>query len=249
MSRVPENSADMILCDLPYGTINWKTPHTWDNIIPFEEMWRQYWRIVKPNCPIVLFGNEPFSTLLKHSQLRRYKYDYVWIKSKAGGFANAKVKPLKQYETISIFSEGTTSPGRENNMPYFAQGLTEVNRIAKNSGKSRIGMTVRSNAKKEYLQQFEGYPNDILIFPLDKGWHPTQKPVGLFEHLIRTYTSEGGTVLDNCAGSGTTAIACQNTNRRWVCIEQSEEYFTKAVDRIKMHETQNPAENDVFDFI
>jgi DNA modification methylase len=116
MKIIDTQSIDMILCDLPYGTIHWNRLHEWDNVIPLQPMWEQYWRIIKPKGAILLFGNEPFSTQLKYSQLQYYKYDYIWKKSIAGGFANAKVKPLKLFELISVFSQGTTSPGRHNNM-------------------------------------------------------------------------------------------------------------------------------------
>src|SRR5690606_260285 len=171
-------------------------------------LWDEYFRVVKPNGAIALFGNEPFSTLVKSSNLLNYKYDWIWRKSKKGGFANAKVKPLKSYETVMIFSEGTTSPGRLNNMPYYPQDLIPLNKKVKNSGKSRLGMTVRENAVSEYIQEFTNYPSDVLDFDsVHDGFHPTQKPVALFEYLIKTYTNEGELVLDNTAGSGTTAIA------------------------------------------
>jgi site-specific DNA-methyltransferase (adenine-specific) len=233
MAKIPDHSIDFVLCDPPFGTINWKCPEKWDNVIPFSDMWSAYWRVLKPKGVIALFGNEPFSTLLKASQLTRYKYDYVWRKSRPGGFANAKVKPLKQYELISIFSEGTTSPGRPNNMPYYPQGLVRCEKKVKNSGNSRIGFTVRNGNPAEYVQEWTNYPGDVLEYANENGFHPTQKPVPLLEHLIRTYSTEGGIVLDNTMGSGSTGVAAAKSGRRFIGIEQEEKYFAIAEQRIR----------------
>lgn len=233
LPTLADGSVDMVLCDPPYKTVNWHCPEEWDRLgFDVAEFWRQCWRVVKPKGVIAVCGNEPFSTALKHGQLARFKYDYVWVKSRAGGFANAKVKPLKKYELVSIFSEGTTSPGRQNNMPYFPQGLQPLGKVIKPSGSSRMGITVRENAVKEYVQEFTNYPGDVVDFDSETGRHPTQKPVALFEHLIRTYTQEGEAVLDMFAGSGTTAVAAERAGRRWVCIEKEQKYYDAAMCRL-----------------
>lgn len=250
MRDFPDNSVDMILNDPPYGTQNWKSPESWDSVLPFDFMWKEYWRLLSSkNSAIALFGNEPFSTILKYSQLSKYKYDYVWIKSISGGFMNAKVKPLKKYELISIFSEGTTSPGRSGNMIYNPQGIIRINKTVKqstNKDDSRIGVTIRDNSKQEYTQEYTNYPCDILQYHNETGLHPTQKPVKLFEHLIKTYTTENMVVFDNTAGSGTTAIAAENVNRRWICIEKDIKYARKAIQRIQDHITKKETSLDKF---
>lgn len=236
LKEVPDNSVDMVLCDLPYETVNWNRTHAWDRIIPMDSLWEAYWRVLSPSGAILLFGNEPFSTRLKISQLEHYKYDYIWKKTKVGGFVLAKVKPLKVYETISVFSRGTTSPGRKNNMTYNPQGLVRVDKTVKNSGKNRLGFSGVSRTKPEYVQEFTNYPTDFLEFASEKNtFHPTQKPISLCEHLILTHSNEGAMVLDNCAGSGTTAIAAENTKRRWICMEKDEGYYGKAVERVGKH--------------
>jgi len=232
LATLPDVSVDMFMLDPPYGTVNWQCPEKWDHRLPFAKLWPELWRVLKPVCSIAICGNEPFSTLTKASQMERYKYDYVWVKSKSGGFANAKVKPLRKYESVSIFSAGTTSPGRNNNMRYYPQGLEPYGKVVKNSGKSRMGMTVRTNAVKEYTQEFTNYPSDVWDIAGESGLHPTQKPIPLLEYLIKTYTNENETVLDNCMGSGTTGLACKLSNRNFIGIEKEPEYFNIAQKRI-----------------
>lgn len=233
MPTLEAGSVDLVLCDLPYETVNWASPHAWDKALPMAELWRCYWPLLKSKGAVLLFGNEPFSTMVRASALEFYKYDLYWIKSKKGGFANAKVKPLKAVETISVFSRGTTSPGRSNNMVYNPQGLTAYNKTVKNSGKSRLGMTVRENAKREYTQEWTNYPDDVLQFnSVAKTDHPTQKPVDLVEYLIRTYTNVGDVVLDNTMGSGTTGVAAARCGRAFIGIEKDAEYFRIAKERI-----------------
>lgn len=234
MKEIPDGSVDLVLTDPPYGTVNWSSPHTWDRALPMADLWAHYWRVLKPLGVVCIFGNEPFSTLLKSSSLAHYKYDWVWRKSKKGGFANAKVKPLKEYELVMVFLRGTTAPGRNRNMPYYPQGLMPLNKVVKNSGKSRLGMTVRAGARSEYIQEWTNYPSDILEFEsVSKAVHPTQKPVPLLEYLIRTYSREGEVVLDNTMGVGSTGIACVNTSRRFIGIERDETYFQIASELIE----------------
>ena len=219
MKEIPDGSIDMILCDLPYGT----TACKWDSVIPFESLWEQYNRIIKDNGAIVLFGSEPFSTLLRYSNLKMYKYDWVWKKSNVMGFLNAKKRPLKEIENIMVF----------NSSLYFPQGL-----VKNEKGKNCRGKQTESLGKYEAVNksEFTNYPKTILDFKSERGFHPTQKPVALLEYLIKTYTNEGDVVLDNCMGSGTTCVACVNTNRHYIGFELDEKYFEIAKKRIKESE-------------
>ena len=230
MRDIPDKSIDMILCDLPYGITDCK----WDNIIPFDKLWEQYERIIVDNGAIVLFGNEPFSSRLRCSNLKLFKYDWIWKKSKVCGFLNAKNAPLRECEIISVFSKGKTSNGNKNNMKYYPQGLIEVNKIKDSTSRNTdtvIG--TRPSRKGKYISKYTGYPKTILEFQNErKQIHPTQKPIALLEYLIRTYTNENETVLDNCMGSGSTGIACLKTNRNFIGIEKDDKYFDVAYNRI-----------------
>lgn len=228
MKRIPDKSVDMILCDLPYGT----TACKWDTVIPFEPLWGQYKRIVRDNGAIVLFGSEPFSTELRHSNLKMFKYDWIWDKITPFGFLDCKYRPLKSHEIISVFSKGGCSNGSKMPVKYNPQGLKYRNKLMKNKLKSDL---LHSNPNKdEYVSVATNYPKTILQFKKDcGGFHPTQKPVALLEYLIKTYTNEGETVLDNCMGSGSTGVACVNTGRSFIGMELNEEYFNIAKQRIE----------------
>ena len=231
MKQIPDKSVDMILCDLPYGT----TACKWDSIIPFDKLWEQYKRIVKDKRAIVLFGAEPFSSYLRTSNLDWYKYDWIWVKNNAAGFVNAKLKPMNKHEVISIFSNGKTANCNKNNMTYYPQGLIEYNRKHRNNNKRNKDNTYwrPSTDGKVYNQQYTNYPTTVLEFRKPpKPVHPTQKPIALCEYLIKTYTNEGETVLDNCMGSGTTGVACVNTDRNFIGIELDNRYFHIAQERI-----------------
>lgn len=234
MKDIPDGSIDMILCDLPYGT----TACKWDTVIPFEPLWEQYNRVIKNNGAIVLFGAEPFSTELRHSNLQMFKYDWIWIKNNAVGFVNAKLKPMNKHEIISVFSKGKTSNGNINNMVYFPQGLLPYGKEVRSGNKKGKDNTywrpsMKSSNGGGYIQQYTNYPTTVLNFDkVQKAVHPTQKPVELLEYLIKTYTNEGETVLDNCMGSGSTGAACVNTNRNFIGIELDENYFKIAKERI-----------------
>jgi len=204
-------------------------------------MWKELQRIIKPKKAIVLFGAEPFSSYLRMSNINNFKYDWIWIKSIALGFTNAKLKPLNNYEIISIFSEGTTANQSPRNMPYNPQGLIEINKIVdgtKNPGDSH--KFHRNSYKKEHLQTHTNYPKRTLNFPNSNhgSLHPTQKPVAIIEYLIKTYSNENDIVLDFCMGSGTTAIAAINTNRKYIGFENNKEYYDLSLERIKTHEQQ-----------
>jgi len=213
MKKIPDKSIDMILCDLPY----WTTACKWDTIIPFEPLWEQYKRIIKDNGAIVLFWSEPFSSHLRMSNLNMYKYDWIWNKKLAGNGILAKIQPLKIHEIISIFSIG-----KVRYIPQKTKG-----RFRKKMGLKESEIT-GWDTFAEVTENDDYYPISIQEFSL--AWlrrdrlHPTQKPVALFEYLIKTYTNEWDTVLDNCAGSWTTWVACKNTNRNYILIEKDEWY-------------------------
>ena len=231
MKYIKDKSIDMVLCDLPYGT----TACKWDTIIPFEPLWEQYKRIIKDNGAIVLTASQPFTSALVMSNIKMFKYEWIWEKSRTVGFLNAKNAPLKQHENILVFSKGMMANCNKNNMCYFPQGLVEINEVKKSvkqTGDTIVG--TRPSRNKDYISTHTGYPKSLIkINNESKQIHPTQKPVALFEYLIKTYTNEGDLVLDNCAGSFTTATACENTNRNWICIEKDEKYCEIGLKRIK----------------
>ena len=231
MDKIADGSIDAIICDPPYGTTDCK----WDSVIPFDEMWKQLNRVIKPNGAIVLFGSEPFSSALRMSNIDNYKYDWVWCKTKASNHVNAKNRPMGKHENVSIFSLGTIANGSDRRMEYNPQGLKEVNR--RNYRPSpRFGgyQGARPSHQKTLFQKYENYPNTILNFsnPNNKTVHPTQKPVALMEYLVKTYTNKGETVLDFTMGSGSTGVACANTDRNFIGIEQDDKYFNIATKRI-----------------
>lgn len=218
----------LVLADPPYDLNNWTNPMKWDKALPMPQIWPLL------NAPtVILFGNEPYSTWQRNTNPAQFKYDLIWVKNKITGFANAKVKPLKKFEKISVFSNGTTSPGRKNNMVYNPQGLIASGKVCKNLKTSRSVLSDRPSLKDEYVQEFTNYPSDVLFFDTESGLHPTQKPVALMEYLIRTYTQPGDTVLDFCMGSGTTGVAAKNTGRNFIGIEKDEKYFQIAKERIQ----------------
>ena len=235
MKDIPDKSIDMILCDLPYGT----TACKWDTVIPFEILWKEYERIIKNKCAIALFGSEPFSSYLRISNIKLYKYDWIWIKSKASDFINANCRPMKKHEIISIFSFGKSSPPvTDKNMKYFPQEIVYGEKKKIRKGSLGIGRD-RDSQQGEYISKGSNYPTSILSFSNDgKTFHPTQKPVALLEYLIKTYTNENDLVLDNCAGSFSTAIACINTGRRFIGYELDEKYFEFGKNRILDHLTK-----------
>jgi site-specific DNA-methyltransferase (adenine-specific) len=234
MKLLPDKSVDMILCDPPYGT----TACKWDAIIPFDLMWLELNRVIKDKSAIVLFGNEPFSSHLRLSNLSSFKYDWVWEKSDPSGFVNAKLMPIKSIEIISVFSKGKTANGTLNKMPYYPQGLIPFGKVVNlKRNKTHENSFGRESHKENHFQEFTNYPKQILKYGNDKKpkFHQTQKPVGLLEYLIKTYTLENETVLDFTMGSGSTGIACLNTNRKFIGIEKDDKYFQTAKDRIDTH--------------
>lgn len=235
MKRIPSRSVDMILCDLPYGTSACK----WDIALPFDKMWAEYERIIKDSGAIVLFGNEPFSSALRMSKPELYKYDWKWEKPSGANFLNFKYQPAKVHEDIMVFGKMAVSYSKRGNMAYFPQ-MERGDPYTQKSGKQkneRHNSTVRSPIK-QVVSKNEGtrYPRSIIKCKLDKEkLHPTQKPVALCEYLIKTYTNPGETVLDSCMGSGTTAIACMNTGRKFIGFELDPRYYQLATERIANH--------------
>lgn len=236
MKDIEDNSIDAIITDPPYGT----TACKWDSVIPFDLMWEQLNRIIKPNGAIVLFGSEPFSSALRMSNIKNYRYDWVWQKHKASNFMLAKKQPMKVTENISLFYK---------KQPFYSPQLRELTE----QGKKRNNRTQNGTFNKKdtvfgdmtnlkvysYKDKKQGYPlniikiNGVVNNQFSKELvHPTQKPIALMEYLIKTYTNENETVLDFTMGSGTTMVACQNTNRNGIGIEQDENYFNIAQQRI-----------------
>lgn len=232
MKGIADKSVDMILCDLPYGT----TACKWDTIIPFDKLWEQYNRIIKDNGAIVLFGSEPFSSKLRMSNLKMFKYDWFWDKKTGLGFLDSKYRPLKQHEIISVFSLGGCSNGSKIQMIYYPQNLIKTEKKNSNS-KSNI-LNSEPNQRKKLNTTYTGYPKTIITYSRETGLHPTQKPVALMEYLIKTYTNPNEIVLDNCIGSGTTAIAAIRTGRQFIGIEKDPEYHRLACKRVEK-EQQN----------
>ena len=231
MQNIPDKSIDMILCDLPYGT----TACSWDTIIPFEPLWAQYKRIIKDNGAIVLFGSQPFTSALVMSNVKWFKCEWIWRKHKGTNIYGVKREPLKIHESCILFAKNkyTYNPQMTEGKPYKQRG-------SHNIGKSD-GLII-ANKKVGYAKDFDSskrYPISVQEFSnhnqKDNSFHPTQKPVPLLEYLVKTYTNEGETVLDNCAGSGTTAIACLNTNRNYICIEKEPKYYEIINKRIEAH--------------
>jgi len=222
MPKIPDKSIDMILCDLPYGT----TACSWDTIIPFEPLWEQYKRIIKDNGAIVLTASQPFTSALVMSNIKMFKYEWIWEKNKPSGMATSKYMPMKEHENILVFSNGKTKFNSIKELTKSKSSLknAQMGYLNKGNFTSKIdNIKATQNKWNEYVN-----PRTILridVEPMRKGrLHPTQKPVALFEYLIKTYTNEGDLVLDNCAGSGTTAIAAKNLNRNYILIEINPKY-------------------------
>lgn len=227
MKFIPDKSIDAIISDPPYGT----TACKWDTIIPFEPLWEQYKRIIKDNGAIVLTSSQPFTSALVMSNIKMFKYELIWDKVRPFGFLDSKFRPMKKHENIAVFSNAGCSNGSKPPMKYFPQGLKPYGKINRKSPSNILNSEPKNNSM---IAEFTGYPSSILCFAPDKNiGHPTQKPVALFEYLIKTYTNEGDLVLDNCAGSGTTGVACKNLNRNYILIEKEEQYIKIIKERLK----------------
>lgn len=225
MKQILDKSVDMILCDLPYGT----TACKWDTVIPFDKLWEQYNRVIKDNGAIVLFGSEPFSSALRMSNIKNYKYDWVWNKKQTGNPFLAKKQPLKIHENIMVFNT------------LFYKPIMRIGKMRTKGGSKESNIKVFGGTDKTQNNIY--YPTSILDIPncanKSKKLHPTQKPVALMEYLIKTYTNENDTVLDNCMGSGTTGVACKHLNRNFIGIELDPHYFEIAKNRIEQEIVQN----------
>lgn len=224
MTRIPEKSVDMILCDLPYGT----TQNKWDAIIPFEKLWEQYERVIKDNGAIVLTAAQPFSSALVMSNQSLFRYEWIWEKNTATGFMNANKMPLRAHENILVFY-------RE--LPVYNPQFTQAEPYAKKrNGNKETGENYGKVGIKEHTDiKNDGrrFPRSVVEFKREERVkHPTQKPVSLFEYLVKTYTNHGGVVLDNCMGSGTTAVACVNTDRQFIGFELDTKYHALAMERV-----------------
>tara|TARA_R100001460_G_scaffold553_6_gene2717 strand:- start:6 stop:749 length:744 start_codon:yes stop_codon:yes gene_type:complete len=226
MKSIPDGSVHAIITDPPYGT----TACKWDSVIDFELMWEQLNRIIKPNGAIVLFGAEPFSSALRMSNIKNYKYDWVWQKPKGTGHLNAKRMPLNDFENISVFykKQSTYNPQFTKGEPY--------KRLNANKNALSKGCYGKTNESHDTINKGRRYPKRVLNFQSDSqrfgSLHPTQKPVALMEYLIKTYTNENETVLDFTMGSGTTGVACVNTKRNFIGIELDDKYYNIAKQRI-----------------
>lgn len=240
MCYINDQSVDLILCDLPYGT----TASNWDKQIPMKYLWEHYDRILKGNGTVLLFANGIFTPRVMASNIQDYKYRWVWVKNNSTNFIHAKNRPMTKSEDILVFSKGAMghiSQLGDRRMTYNPQGLVPLKKAIK-QGKERIGTIVgkRPSQLKEndtFIREWTNYPCDVLTdFPdlaPNKKKHTNEKPVPLLEYLIKTYTNECETVLDNCMGSGSTGVACVNTNRSFVGIELDEKYFNLAKNRIE----------------
>jgi len=251
MSDLKKDSVDLILADLPYGTTDRSGKKgsrifKWDSVLPLGKLWEEYKRILKPNGSVVLTADQPFTSQLVMSNPDWFKYEWIWKKSRTTGFFTANYRPMKCTEDILVFSEGgaaaASAKSDRGNMTYNPQGLIEK-RVKKRNSRKRLGKLlgneefVGKNNKmlgnSEYEQKYTNYPTEILTFSIESNTiHPTQKPVELMEYLIRTYSNEGETVLDNVMGSGTTGVAAIRSNRSFVGIELIEDYFKVAEERI-----------------
>ena len=229
MQRIPDGSVDMILCDLPYGT----TQNKWDSVIPPDKLWAQFLRVTKQSAAIVLTASQPFTSALVMSQPRLFKHEWIWQKNLGGNFGNTVREPMKEHEVVLVFSHGHWTYNRQ--MQERTGG-----------GPSRANYATCNEATQERnYGAFGAYtrptrpvlrvPSSVQKFNCERGLHPTQKPVALFEYLVKTYTNKGETVLDNCMGSGTTAIACLNTGRHYIGFETDPGYHAAALLRIETH--------------
>lgn len=248
MNSIPDNSVDLILCDLPYGTTKCK----WDSVINLDCLWKHYKRVLKkPHGVILLFGQQPFTSMLVSSNYSWFKYNLIWKKNRTTRFLLANYRPMTCTEDICVFSPGGAAAAsrKKGNMTYNPQGLKKVE-IKKKNSINRIGKMLNQPhhlgpnnkliGETEYTQKFTNYPNEILEFGIESNTsHETQKPIPLIEHLILTYSNPGETVLDNTMGSGTTGVGCLNTGRKFIGIELLDKYFNISVDRIKECELKN----------
>ena len=236
MKQIPDGSVDAIICDLPYGT----TKNPWDSVIPLDALWMEYKRIIKPAGAIVLFAQTPFDKVLGASNIEMLKYEWIWEKDSGTGHLNSKFAPMKKHENILVFSNKAACfvKNIDDAMTYYPQ-MESGKPYTQKSGRPSLNYDAANCHQVITENKGERYPTSVLKFNRDKSKiHPTQKPVDLIAYLVRTYTNEGDTVLDNCMGSGTTAIACIKEKRHFIGFELNEEYYNKACKRIKDEQLQ-----------
>jgi site-specific DNA-methyltransferase (adenine-specific) len=235
MQTIPDKSIDAIITDPPYGT----TACKWDSVIPFDLMWEQLNRVIKPNGAIVLFGSQPFTSALISSNYKFFKYEWIWHKNKGGNPMNAKFQPMKQHENILVFGNGKViyNPIKEERA---ASGLARVKSSRIKGGSLKEDSVYSGGSITEIFTNYDElrYPQTVQKVNVERGLHPTQKPVTLMEYLIKTYTNENETVLDFTMGSGSTMVACKNINRNGIGIEKEEKYFNIAKQRVEYVEPQ-----------
>ena len=230
MCLIPDKSVDMILCDLPYGTTECK----WDSIIPFDKLWEQYERVIKDNGAIVLTATQPFTSNLVLSNTKLFKYSLVWKKTRIQGFAQAPYRFMTEHEDILVFSRGGCAKNAKIRMKYNPQGLVYSPKIVRGKKANASAHRIRQTDQKDFVSEWTNYPKSVIEIGSEfKPVHPTQKPAPLFEYLIKTYTNEWDTVLDNCIGSGTTAVAAINTKRNYIGFEMDTTYCDIANKRIQ----------------
>lgn len=226
MPSLAKSSVDAVITDLPYGT----TSNKWDSILPLDTLWQQWHEVAKENAAFVTTSSQPFTSVLVMSNIDEYRHEWIWIKNAGSNFANTCREPMKEHESILVFSKGKWTYNKQ--MQERAE-----------SGKSRVKTPVKFETSSDNYRQFDRIetknmpelrvPSSWQKFNRERGLHPTQKPVALFEYLVKTYTNPGDTVLDNCMGCGTTALACKNLGRKFIGIEQDEKYWQVSVDRVK----------------
>ena len=220
---------DAIITDPPYAV----TGYEWDQVIPFDKMWERLLKLIKDDGAIVLFGNEPFSSNLRMSNKSLYRYDWKWVKTQVTGFQNAKCQPLRCYEDIMVFSKGGAVPQSKTKMKYFPQGTISLNIKVKQSSIDYLSEN-KKKEKTEILREYTNFPRNVIQFPRETIlFHPTQKPVGLMEYIVSTYTEKDNLVLDFTSGSGSTLLACETLSRRWIGIELTEKYCEVIKKRLK----------------
>ena len=221
---------DAIITDPPYAVTNF----SWDQIIPFDKMWERLTKLIKDDGAIVLFGNEPFSSSLRMSNPKLYRYDWKWVKTQVTGFQNAKCQPLRCYEDIMVFSKCGAVPSAKPPMKYIPQGTISVNIKVTTSSIKYLSDKKKNDKEVNYVQEYNNFPRNVIQFARETDlYHPTQKPINLMEYIISTYTNKNDLVLDFTSGSGSTLLACEILSRRWIGIELTDKYCNVIKNRIK----------------
>lgn len=229
IKELPSESIQLIIADLPYG----QTEISWDNKIDMKDLWEDWWRVLKKNGSIILYGVQPFTSYIVQSQPKYFKYSMVWKKSRMGGFAQAPYRLLNAHEDLVLFSKAGMTKNSKNRIVYNPQGVVEINKEMK--GKTENSLRMGRKTQKNYIQKHTNYPNSILEFKSEsKPIHPTQKPQLLNEYLINTFSNENDFVLDPCFGSGSTILASINTKRNYVGFEMDNEYYNKLEKKIEI---------------